>query len=63
VTGSQDGQVCVWSLEERRLVQGPFTPEHEGEVNAVRIADLDGHTVAVTAGQDQRVLVWDLERN
>lgn len=63
VTGSEDGRVCVWSLEERRLVQGPFTPGHDGEVNAVRIADLDGRTVAVTAGQDDRVLVWDLERS
>ncbi|MFE6158608.1 hypothetical protein ACFQ7F_06785 [Streptomyces sp. NPDC056486] len=63
VTGSEDGRVRVWSLKERRLVQGPFAPEHDGEVNAVRIADLDGHTVAVTAGQDHRVLVWDLEQN
>lgn len=63
VTGSKDGRVCVWSLEERRLVQGPFTPGHDGEVNAVRIADLDGRTVAVTSGQDYRVLVWDLEQS
>ncbi|NBE53468.1 WD40 repeat domain-containing protein [Streptomyces boluensis] len=61
VTGSEDGRVCVWSLDERRLIQGPFTPGHGGEVNAVRIADLDGRTVAVSAGQDQQVLVWDLE--
>ncbi|MGP3992088.1 WD40 repeat domain-containing protein [Streptomyces sp. 3N207] len=62
VTGSEDGRVCVWSLEERRLLQGPLTPEHDGEVNAIRIAELDGRTVAITAGQDNRVCVWDLER-
>ncbi|MDA2812840.1 WD40 repeat domain-containing protein [Nocardiopsis sp. RSe5-2] len=61
VTGSGEGRVCVWSLDERRLLNGPLTPGHKGEVNAFRIADLDGRTVAVSAGHDRRVLVWDLE--
>lgn len=63
VTGSKDGQVCVWSLAERRLVHGPFDEHHGREVVGVRVADLDGRTVAITAGQDGRVLVWDLERS
>ncbi|GGZ99826.1 WD40 repeat domain-containing protein [Streptomyces bluensis] len=63
VTGSEDGQVCVWSLTERRLVHGPFNEHHGEEVVGVRVANLDGRTVAITAGQDGRVLVWDLERS
>ncbi|WP_017595444.1 WD40 repeat domain-containing protein [Nocardiopsis potens] len=60
VTGSDDGAVHVWSLEERRLLHGPFT-EHEGEIRAVRITALDGRTAAVAAGRDGDVHVWHLD--
>jgi WD40 repeat protein len=59
VTGAENGLVCVWDLQERRLLHGPFT-EHDGEVTAVRVTDLDGRVVAITAGNDGYIHVWRL---
>ncbi|WP_188197335.1 hypothetical protein [Nonomuraea sp. SYSU D8015] len=59
VTGSENGLVCVWNLQERRLLHGPFT-EHAHDVTAVRVTDLGGRVVAITAGRDGCVHVWRL---
>ncbi|MFC4008421.1 WD40 repeat domain-containing protein [Nonomuraea purpurea] len=60
VTGSEEGRVCAWDLEEGRIIGEPLI-EHEGEVSAVRLTDLDGRTVAITAGRDGQLSLWDLQ--
>ncbi|MFW5415505.1 WD40 repeat domain-containing protein [Nocardiopsis sp. CNT-189] len=60
VTGSDDGAVCVWSLEEGRLLLGPLTA-HDGEVRAVRITELNGRPAVAAAGQGGYMHVWHLD--
>ncbi|WP_141721559.1 WD40 repeat domain-containing protein [Micromonospora citrea] len=61
VTGASDGLVCLWDLRGRRLLGNPIT-EHEGEVRAVHLTEIDGRAIALTAGWDRRMRVWDLGR-
>ncbi|MCP2169820.1 WD domain-containing protein, G-beta repeat-containing protein [Goodfellowiella coeruleoviolacea] len=61
VTGSGDGTVCCWDLAGRRLLGEPFAG-HDGEVFAVRITELDGRAVALTAGRDSHIRVWHLDQ-
>ncbi|MEV5898124.1 WD40 repeat domain-containing protein [Nonomuraea fuscirosea] len=60
VTGSEEGRVCAWDLEEGRTIGEPLI-EHDGKVSAVRLTDLGGRTVAITAGRDGQVNLWDLQ--
>lgn len=59
VTGTENGRVCAWDLQGRRLLGKPVK-EHRQEVYAVRIFELDGRSVAVTGGQDGMLRVWGL---
>ncbi len=59
VTGTENGKVCAWDLQGRRLLGKPVK-EHRQEVYAVRIFELDGRSVAVTGGQDGMLRVWGL---
>ena len=59
VTGTENGKVCAWDLQGRRLLGKPVKA-HRQEVYAVRIFELDGRSVAVTGGQDGTLRVWGL---
>ena len=61
VTGAVDGMVCLWDLQGRRLLGDPII-EHQGEVFAVHLTDIGDRAVALTAGRDRRMRVWDLGR-
>ncbi|GAA2417011.1 hypothetical protein [Nonomuraea africana] len=61
VTGANDGIVCLWDLQERRLVGDPII-DHQGEVFAVHLTEIGDRAVALTAGRDCRMRVWDLGR-
>ena len=60
VTGFRGGVVQLWNLRDRRPVGVPFAA-HRKEVFAVRITELDGRPVIITAGRDGHVRVWNLE--
>lgn len=59
VTGSSDGKVRIWDLQEDRQI-GPALMGHSGEVKAVSCATVAGVPVAVTGGADKIVRAWDL---
>ena len=59
VTGAQDGTICVWDLAERRLLLQPSN-EHGSTVYGVRIAELDGQPVVISAAHDGTVRVLEL---
>lgn len=64
--GFDDGAVCVWDLTRRRLLFEPFGVRDDlvyqvkNRVDEIRIADLDGIPVVVTAQLDDVVRVWEL---
>jgi WD40 repeat protein len=66
--GFDDGAVCVWDLTRRRLLCEPFgvrdnlVYQVKNRVHQVRIADLDGIPVVITAQIDDVVRVWELPR-
>ncbi|MWA04986.1 hypothetical protein F8568_032395 [Actinomadura sp. LD22] len=64
-TGGADGTFCLWDIADRRLLAEPNTmhrreePDFPSEVCAVRFTQLDARPVAITAGRDRTVRVWD----
>ena len=64
--GFADGAVCVWDLTRRRLLCEPFGErvnlayQADNEVHEVRIADLEGSPVVLTAQKDDTVRIWEL---
>jgi WD40 repeat protein len=59
VTGAKDGTVCIWDLAERRLISEPFRQDQE-ELYAVRMTEIDGGPVVVSAGMEGFVRVWEM---
>ncbi|GAA1595522.1 hypothetical protein GCM10009678_91880 [Actinomadura kijaniata] len=57
VTGSEDGTVCAWNLDERWLLAEPI--RGMGEVRAISITELDGRQVFVSTGRDGVMRVWE----
>ncbi|MFC5180838.1 WD40 repeat domain-containing protein [Actinomadura harenae] len=60
VTGSEDGTVCAWDLEARRLLAEPTCGEHP--ITALRITELDGRQVVITSDRNGTVQVLNLPR-
>ncbi|MFI6799800.1 hypothetical protein [Streptosporangium canum] len=58
VTGAKDGTVCAWDLAGRRLLGEPFCGQ--GDVHAIRMTELNGHQVVISAGREGIVRVWEL---
>lgn len=64
--GFIDGTVCVWDLTRRRLLCEPFGErvnqvfKADNRVQEIRIADLDGSSVVITAQNDGAVRIWEL---
>ncbi|MFG3259575.1 hypothetical protein [Streptomyces sp. NPDC048172] len=59
VTGAEDGTICVWDLEERRLLGRPFQ-KYDSDVFGVRLAQLHGRPVVVSSGRWSSVDVWEI---
>ena len=59
ISGSDDRTVRVWDLATGTPVGDPFTG-HDGAVNAVAAAELDGRPVVISGSDDETVRVWDL---
>lgn len=59
MTGAKDGTVCTWDLAERRLISEPFRQDQE-ELYVVRMTEIDGSPVVVSAGMEGFVRVWEL---
>lgn len=67
VTGGNDGLIRVWDLRRATQIGLPmagstYVDGIPGAVEAVAIGDLGGAPVAVTAGADGSVRIWDLRR-
>ncbi|WP_329372391.1 hypothetical protein OG896_36870 [Streptomyces sp. NBC_00669] len=68
VSGCGQGMVQAWDLTEQRPIGDTFLAiptsvpgtEHRKEITALAVAELDGRPVAVSAGQDGWLRVWDL---
>jgi len=58
VTGAEDGTVCAWDLTGRRPLGEPF--RGQGGVHAIRMTGLTGRQVAISAGRENVVRVWEL---
>ncbi|WP_026411863.1 WD40 repeat domain-containing protein [Actinomadura oligospora] len=58
VTGSEDGTICAWDLDARRLLAEPFHGEHA--ITALRITELDGRQVVISSDKDGAVRVLAL---
>ena len=59
ISGSIDRTVRVWDLATGAPIGDPFTG-HNGAVDAVAVAELDGRPVVISGGDDETVRVWDL---
>lgn len=62
-TGSSDGDVRIWDLQDALTARGHRTGRvmgHTGEITAVACAVVDGSDVAVSASRDGALRVWDL---
>jgi WD40 repeat protein len=67
VAGFEDGAVCVWDLARRKLIAesegGSVDQVYRGvgnRVYAIRVAELDGAQVIITAHNGGAVRVWEL---
>src|SRR5262245_31456032 len=58
LTGSFDYAMMLWDVSAEAAVRLERLDDHDGAVNAV--AFVPGGTLAVAAGDDARVAVWDL---
>jgi WD40 repeat protein len=58
ITGSYDGTVKIWDTASGRLVKS-LIHDIGGEVCGVAFSPVDG-TLLVTAGQDQKVKIWNI---
>jgi hypothetical protein len=59
--GGFPGTVRVWELARGTPLYKPLIVNDYG-IGAVALGELDGQPVIVSSGQDNTVLVWDLER-
>ena len=68
VAGFEDGMIRAWDLDQRRMLGEPFGEpvnrnyHADNRVHAIRIADLDGRLVVISAHNDDLVRVWELPR-
>ncbi|MFI0354517.1 WD40 repeat domain-containing protein [Actinomadura sp. 9N407] len=58
VTGAKDGTVCAWDLAGRRLLGEPF--RGQDEIFAIRMTELNGHQVVISAGRENIMRMWEL---
>lgn len=58
VTGSEDGTLCAWDVDARELLTDPFRAE--SVITAIRITELDGRPVVISADRSSTVRVMDL---
>ena len=59
ISGSSDQTIRVWDLATGTPIGDPITG-HDGSVNAVTTAELDGRPVIISGSSDQTIRVWDL---
>jgi WD40 repeat protein len=60
-TGGKDGmRIYFWNPGQKRLTGSPLTA-HASPVNAIAVARLAHRTLLVTAGQDHKIRLWDVD--
>lgn len=58
VGADADGWLTVWDTVARQLHHPPF-PAHRGTIYALACGEAGGRSLAITAGEDGRVRVWN----
>ncbi|GAA0441475.1 hypothetical protein Acor_72640 [Acrocarpospora corrugata] len=58
VTSSADGTARIWNLTDGRQLGPPITIGRRYGV--IQLTHLNGHTLLIMAGRDERVRLWDL---
>lgn len=59
IVGDLDGRIAAIDLETGAALLPPF-PAHDGPVEVLAVAVIDGRTVAISAGSDGAIAFWDI---
>jgi WD40 repeat protein len=62
VSGSGDGSIRIWDLEQGRAAADPMIGQ-TGAVTALAVAQRQGRTVIVCGGENGSIRIWNLDQN
>jgi WD40 repeat protein len=60
IAGTHKGTIQTWELTTGAVSAGDPIAAHAGKIRNLAIAEVDGRTVALSAGSDPALRLWDL---